>query len=94
MNRKKITFITAIMLTLTIIFSTGCTEGFARSCKSCNSNLNGGLYRTVTVYDYNGNEIKSWEGKFDIEEDDQEITFDLNNKRVIIQGGIIISEEK
>ena len=62
--------------------------------KSIGSNWTGGLNRTVTVYDYNGQEIKSWTGKFDVTEDDNEVYFDdENGKRVIIQGGIVINEE-
>lgn len=62
--------------------------------KSTVSNWTGGLNRTVTVYDYNGQEIKSWTGKFDVTEDDNEVYFDdENDKRVIIQGGIVINEE-
>lgn len=62
--------------------------------KSTVSNVTGGLNRTVTVYDYNGQEIKSWSGKFDVTEDDNEVYFDdENDKRVIIQGGIVINEE-
>lgn len=38
--------------------------------------------------------IKSWSGKFDVSENDNETYFDVNGKRVIIQGGIIINEEQ
>ena len=49
----------------------------------------------VLIYDYNGQEIKSWTGKFDVTEDDNEVYFDdENGKRVIIQGGIVINEEQ
>lgn len=38
--------------------------------------------------------VKSWHGKFDIESNDQEVFFDdAQGKRVIIQGGIVVSEE-
>ena len=49
--------------------------------------------RTVTLYDNAGNKLKSWHGKIDLESNDQEVFFDLNGKRVIIQGGIVVSEE-
>ena len=61
--------------------------------KSVGSNMSGGLNRTVTLYDNVGNKIKSWHGKIDLESNDQEVFFDLNDKRVIIQGGIVVSEE-
>lgn len=71
---------------------TGCA-GFRRSMKSFGSDLTGGLDRTVSVYDYNGGLIKSWSGKFDVSESESETFFDVDGKRVIIQGGIIINEE-
>ena len=66
-----------------------------RNIKSITSDLGGGMYRTVTVYDYNGNPIQSWEGKFDVSESENEVYFDdQNGKRVIIHGGIVINQEK
>ena len=53
----------------------------------------GGLDRTVTVYDYNEEAIKSWTGHFDVSESESEVYFDLNGKRIIIHGGIVINEE-
>ena len=57
--------------------------------------VTGGLNRTLTVYDYNGDTIKTYTGKFDIRDDgaDNQVFFDLDGKRVWIQGGIVISEE-
>ena len=82
-----------IIVALIVISLTGCAS-MSREWKSFTSDVSGGLNRTVTVYDYNGEEIKSWSGKFDISENDNEIFFDdANGKRVIIQGGIIICEE-
>lgn len=48
---------------------------------------------TTVLYDNTGKEIKSWHGKIDLESNDQEVFFDLNGKRVIIQGGVVVSEE-
>ena len=70
------------------------TEAGQRAFKSQQSNLEGGLYRTVTVYGYSGEEIQSWSGKFDVTENDQETWFDIDGRRVIIQGGIVINEEQ
>ena len=78
---------------LAIIFVATRTAGFQRHIKSLGSDFSGGLNRTVTVYDYNGNEIKSWSGKIDISESENEVFFDLNDKRIIIHGGIVITEE-
>ena len=65
-----------------------------RALKSQESNLDGGLSRTVTVYSYSGDEIASGSGKFDVTENDQETYFDIDGRRIIIQGGIIINEEE
>lgn len=65
-----------------------------RALKTQVSNLDGGLSRTVTVYSYSGDEIASWSGKFDVTENDQETYFDIDGRRIIIQGGIIINEEE
>lgn len=91
--RKSVTagLVTAGVVALCGLY--GCSS-CSREMKSINSDVNGGLERTVTLYDYNGKEIKSWHGKFDIESNDQEIFFDdEQGKRVIIQGGIVMSEE-
>lgn len=48
----------------------------------------------VTLYDYNGEEIRHWSGKFDVSESENEVYFDdQNGKRIIIHGGIIVNEE-
>lgn len=90
-----------ILLALTLVTMVGlsmtsCTESQQREIKSIKSNWTGGLNRTVTVYDYNGQEIKSWSGQFDVKETDRNsVYFDTaEGKRVIISGGIIINEEK
>ena len=70
----------------------GCA-GFQRSMKTIGSDITGGLDRTVTVYSYDGEKLGEWSGKFDVSSSDQETFFDINGKRVILQGGIIINEE-
>lgn len=91
--RKSVTAVLAIVGVVALCGLYGCAS-CSRSMKSLNSDVNGGIERTVTLYDYNGKEIKSWHGKFDIESNDQEIFFDdEQGKRVIIQGGIVMSEE-
>lgn len=69
------------------------TAGGQRAIKTQESNFNGGLERTVTVYSYDGDILGEWSGKFDVTENDQETFFDVDGRRVIIQGGIIINEE-
>ena len=89
--KKKLIIAAAVTAFVSI---TGCTESFDREVKSFSSNWNGGLNRTVTVYDYNGGKIKSWSGKFDVSESENEVYFDdSDGKRVIIHGGIVVNEE-
>ncbi len=90
MRKKAAVAILFIFLALSL---TGCAS-WNRELKSFTSDLEGGLNRTVTVYDYNGNEIKHWTGKFDISESENEVFFDnADGKRIIIHGGIVICEE-
>lgn len=88
--KKKI--IAIILVLITVLSLAGCAS-WQREMKTISSDLGGGLNRTVTVYDYNGNPIQSWTGKIDLSESDNETWFDLDGKRTIIQGGIIIIQE-
>lgn len=82
------------IMALIIPTLTGCSS-VSRNIKSINSDFSGGLNRNVTVYDYEGNVIRSWSGKFDVSESENEVYFDdERGKRVIIHGGIVINEEK
>lgn len=88
--KKIIVIILAIIICL--CFS-GC-ESFKRSMKTISSDMGGGLERKLTLYSNTGEVIKEWNGKFDMSESENEIWFDLNGKRVIIHGGIVVSEEE
>ena len=71
------------------------TASIQREIKSWRSEIDDGLKRTVTVYDYNGKEIRHWTGKFDVSESESETYFDdEDGKRVVIHGGIVINEEQ
>lgn len=70
------------------------TEAGKRALKTEKSNLGGGINRTVTLYDYNGNQIDSWTGTFDVSNSEYETYFDIDGKRVVIHGGIVINEEQ
>lgn len=84
-----------------VLISVICISGLLGGCSSCSrigksisSDMGGGLNRTVTLYGYNGGEIKSWSGKFDVSESENEVYFDdQNGKRVILHGGIVVNEE-
>lgn len=52
------------------------TASGARALKSQRSNFHNGINRVVTVYDVNGQVIKEYKGKFDLEYDDDRILFD------------------
>ena len=87
-----------LLIVLICIF----TLGMLSSCESCSrkiktieSDFGGGLDRTAVLMDYNGDTIKVWKGKFDIRDtgSDNQIFFDLDGKRIWIQGGIFVSEE-
>ena len=92
-NMKRIIAIVAVVIVV-LTMCTGCAS-WRRSWKSFKSDIANGLERTVTVYDYSGEKIKSWSGKFDVSESETEVYFDNEDgKRVIIHGGIVINEEK
>lgn len=91
---KKI-FLALALVAIASLTMISCSESQQREIKTIRSDWTGGLNRTVTVYDYNGQKIKSWSGQFDVKETDRNsVYFDTaNGKRVIISGGIIINEE-
>lgn len=87
---KRIAMI--VIVGIMAVMLCGC-ESCSRASKSIASDFGGGLNRTVTVYSNTGEEIKSWSGKFDVTESESEVYFDLDGKRIIIHGGIVINEE-
>lgn len=67
---------------------------FQRTIKSWKSNYTGGLYRIVSVYDYNGNLLREYgPAMIDISESENETFFDYNGNRIIIHNAIVIVEE-
>lgn len=90
---KKI--LITMLAVICVLNFTSC-ESFSRDIKSVTSDFCGGLERTLVVLDYDGDTIVTYEGKFDIRDNgaDNQVFFDLNGKRIWIQGGIVISEEK
>lgn len=67
---------------------------FQRTIKSWRSNYTGGLYRIVSVYDYNGNLLREYgPAMIDISESENETFFDYNGNRIIIHNAIVIVEE-
>lgn len=94
-----------IELVLMIAVVGGCaiyntrTESGKRHIKSWESETSGGIDRTITVYDIEGEEVAKYSGRFDIEESSQEgvvkIKFDCDGKRHIIyaQTGTVLIDE-
>jgi major membrane immunogen (membrane-anchored lipoprotein) len=95
---KRLLTVGLVVFLLSLVLLTGCGGADAeRAQKDAESDANGGLNRTVDVYDYNGKLIKSYEGKIDIDSSTdgaQRIKFDLNGKRHLIYNGIVIVDEK
>lgn len=89
-TQLKIALIIAVAITGLAIG--GCSS-CDRTYKSLSSDVSGGLERTVTLYANDGTEIRGWDGKIDLTNSDEEIMFDLDGKRVVIHGGIVVVEE-
>jgi hypothetical protein len=74
---SKLIGIAISLLTLVgMIWWFNSTASGARALKSQRSNFHNGINRVVTVYDVNGQIIKEYKGKFDLEYDDDRILFD------------------
>lgn len=89
-------FVICIFIFIGMIWWFGNTASESRALKTQKSNFSNGIDRKVTVYDMNGGVVQEYEGKFDIEYDDDRILFDdENGLRHIIYyptGTIIIDE--
>lgn len=84
--------IVALVIGLLVLVFSG--AGFQRTLKSFKSNYTGGLYRTVSVYDYNGNLLREYgPAMIDISESENETFFDYNGQRIVIHNAIVIVEE-
>ena len=94
--------IVAIPICICILFGMlwwyGQTESGKRAMKTQESNFEGGINRSVKIYDAIGNLLEEYQGRFDVDfdGDKQRILFDdENNKRHVIyfKTGTIIVEE-
>lgn len=92
-----ISLLVAILIASGMLFWLYNTESGARAIKDTQSDFSGGIERTVTVYDIDGEIIQQYSGKFDVSYDSNRIKFDdENGKRHIIYyttGTVIIDEE-
>ena len=84
----------AIILVIGLLVLTFSGANFQRTIKSWRSNYTGGLYRIVSVYDYNGNLLREYgPAMIDISESENETFFDYNGNRIVIHNAIVIVEE-
>ena len=87
-----IILVAALVIGLLALIFTG--ANFKRTLKSWRSNYTGGLYRIVSVYDYNGNLLREYgPAMIDISESENETFFDYNGTRIVIHNAIVIVEE-
>lgn len=63
---RPIMMLSALLVMCIILCSCSTCE---RACKDYQSDVGGGLYRTVKVYDIDGELLAEYTGKFDIETD-------------------------
>ena len=89
---KKKRWITRIIV-LCAFFCTFMFAGCAscdRELKSCKSDINGGLQRTVNVYSLDGKLLATHKGLIDIDDNaNGSIMFDMNGKRYVYYNAII-----
>ena len=87
-------FIIVVALMVGMLIFAFSSANFQRNLKSWKSNYTGGLYRIVSVYDYNGNLLREYgPAMIDISESENETFFDYNGNRIIIHNAIVIVEE-
>ena len=92
-NSVLIIILIAVLVIGLLIFAFS-GANFQRTLKSWKSNYTGGLYRIVSVYDYNGNLLREYgPAMIDISESENETFFDYNGNRIIIHNAIVIVEE-
>lgn len=86
--------IIVIVLVIGMLIFAFSGANFQRTIKSWRSNYTGGLYRIVSVYDYNGNLLREYgPAMIDISESENETFFDYNGNRIVIHNAIVIVEE-
>jgi hypothetical protein len=80
------------MKKIVILLGIIATINFLSSCGS--SVDSGGSNKTATLYDYNGDTIKTWSGDINLRGLNEKVTFNLGGERVWIKGGIFVYEEE
>lgn len=94
MNKNIITLLAMFIIAIAMLLGlTGCSS-WDRTIKNWNSDLSGGLDRTVNVYTYNGEKIATYEGKIDLQTSESKVLFDLDGKRYVYYNAIVEVIEK
>lgn len=87
MKIKRIVLIVALVIGILALAGCASTQ---RSCKSCQSDMSGGLNRVINVYTLDGELIATYEGLIDIDDNENgSIMFDLDGKRYVYYNAII-----
>lgn len=75
--------IAIIAITISMLLGTSCAS-LGRAGKDIQSDFSGGLERTLTVYNANGEVLKTYKGKIDLASTEGGIVkFDLNGQRIM-----------
>lgn len=91
--KKWLCRICAVIGLFSVFAFTACAS-CERELKSCKSDMNGGLYRIVKVYNLNGEIMATYEGKIDLATEDGCVQFEYNGKRIIWYNAIVEIVEK
>lgn len=93
MKRKALAVLAAGVVVTSLV---GCGQSWERTKKNISSEYGGGLNRVVTVYNQQGEVIKTYDGNIDIRDTEygNKVLFDLNGKRIVIYNATVIVEEK
>ena len=92
MRKETPQFIILLLLSLSLLFLSGCTERQRKNIKHMKSDIIG-LKRQVTLYDCNGKVIKTWKGRFKIEIHGSFLSFiDDNGQDIKVSGTVVVEE--
>jgi len=81
------------LVLLAVVAISGCTESQRKGIKHIKSDVVG-LKRQVTLYDCNGNAIRSWQGRFKIEIQGAYLSFiDDDGNEVKVSGTVVVQEQ-
>ena len=94
MKKMKMLAVALIALAFVAVCGLSGCASCSRTIKTFESDVSGGMQRTVEVYTNTGELLTTYEGKIDIQYDDNRTLFDLDGRRYTINGGIVIVEEQ